>query len=109
MIVHFKYLKIFIPVAFAVNGVGFLFSPAISPFMLAASLISLAFLAFCVRCPRCNKSPFIIKYKRLRIGSAIPESTCSNCGYEFLNKQDDKITATTTTTGASLRDGVDLK
>jgi transposase-like protein len=107
MLIHFKYLKIFIPAAFALNGVAFLFSPTVSPFMLASSLISLALLAFCVRCPRCNKSPFIVKYKRLRIGSAIPESTCSNCGYEFLKKQDDKMTTTTTET--SLRNGVDLR
>jgi len=49
MLIHFKYLKVFIPAAFAVNGVVFLFSPAVSPFTLAASLFSLALLAFCVR------------------------------------------------------------
>jgi hypothetical protein len=88
MLVIFRYLRIFLPVVFLANIAAFIFaSPLV---MLFSLLLTLAALSFCIQCPKCHKSPFIIQYKGLRIGSAIPETTCSKCGFELARRANSK-------------------
>jgi transposase-like protein len=84
MLVRFRYLKVFLPVVFLANIIAFLLASSVVMFFLL--LLTLAALSFCIQCPQCHKSPFIIQYKGFRIGSAIPETTCSNCGFEFTKR-----------------------
>jgi len=84
MFVHFRYLKLIVPVVFAVNGAAFFFSPTVTPWFLLANLVSLGFLAFCVRCRQCSKSPFIIRYRTFRIA----DMTCGTESNEYGSTQE---------------------
>jgi hypothetical protein len=85
-VVRFRFFKSFFVVAFLVNGAAlFVFRPLLS-FIVA--MATLAFIAWCIRCSNCGKSPYILWRGALRIGSAIPERTCSKCGHRHTESPD---------------------
>lgn len=81
VIIRFKFFRSFLIAGFLINGAAlFFFKPFVS---FVVAVLTLAFVAWCIRCVKCDKSPYIRLWGRLRIGTAIPETTCSRCGHKF--------------------------
>lgn len=88
VIVHFRFFRSLVVVAFLFNAAAFFASFVFNPFIsFVAGVLTLAWVAWCIRCANCGKSPFIKWKGSLRIGIPIPERKCSKCGQDFRSRE----------------------